>query len=239
MNEIPVIAMVMRSGWVARTILLMLATLSVATWTIIFYRWSLLGKIGRLNKRLLKHFESIKAIGDLEKIDESLAKGPLAILGRLAAAEHKRILSDARADSGVKDWSFYLQTQFSMAADRFSSAISAMEQRLQKGLVLLAMSSAVGPFLGLLGTVWGIMDSFYEIGEQGSASLPVVAPGIAEALITTIVGLIVAIPALFFYNLFVSQIDRVTGEMDSFTEQLSLRMKREIFALLFRPKSSL
>jgi biopolymer transport protein TolQ len=179
----------------------------------------------------------VKTVAEVESPDEKLARGPFAVLGRVAAAEHKRILADARADAGVKDWSFYLQTQFSMASDRLASAITTMEQKLQKGLVVLAMASAVAPFLGLLGTVWGIMDAFFEIGEQGSASLPVVAPGIAEALITTIVGLVVAIPAMFFYNIFVNQVDKSVGEMDSFSEQVSLRLKREIFSLLYRSKT--
>jgi biopolymer transport protein TolQ len=236
MNDIPVVAMIIRSGWVARIILLLLALLSVLTWAIVLNRWLVLKKNRGLNKSFKKLFESIKSVADLEKIDEKVAKGPLGILGRLAAAEFKRILSDAHSDTGLKDWSFYLESQFTMVSDRLSSAISTMEERFHQGLVLLAMSSSIGPFLGLLGTVWGIMDSFYEIGEQGSASLPVVAPGIAESLITTIVGLVVAIPALFFYNIFVNRAANVTNEMDAYSEQISLRLKREIFALLYRSK---
>jgi biopolymer transport protein TolQ len=236
MNEIPILAMIARSGWVARVILLFLAALSVGTWSIIFYRWSFVSKMAALNKAFMKHFDSVKALVELDSIDEKLAKGPLAILGRLAAAENKRILSDARADSGAKDMSFYFETQFGMASERFDAAITTMEERMQKGLVYLALASACAPFLGLLGTVWGIMDAFFQIGEQGSASLPVVAPGIAEALIATVIGLVVAIPALFFYNIFVRRVERFVSEMDAFSAQLSLKLKREIFALLYRPK---
>jgi biopolymer transport protein TolQ len=238
MGEIPVLAMVIRSGWVARSILLLLAFLSIGTWAIIFYRWSFLSKIAGLNRQVMKKFESVKSVTEFENIEDNLAKSPLAIIARLAAAEHKRILSDAHADTGVKDWSFYFQTQFSMVTDRLESGIVTMEERLQKGLVFLAMSSAVGPFLGLLGTVWGIMDSFFEIGEQGSASLPVVAPGIAESLITTVLGLVVAIPSLFFYNIFINRVERLVNEMDSFASQVSLRLKRDIFAMIYRSKSA-
>jgi biopolymer transport protein TolQ len=95
------------------------------------------------------------------------------------------------------------------------------------------MTSSIAPFLGLLGTVWGVMNSFFDIGNQGSASLPVVAPGIAEALITTIVGLVVAIPALFFYNYLNHRTERLDNEMDEFREFLLGRLKREIFSLLY------
>jgi biopolymer transport protein TolQ len=234
MTDIPVIDMILRSGWVARIILLLLAFLSIGTWAVIFFRWSFLGHISALNRTTSKIFDNTKSLADMESIDSKLNKGPLAILGKLASSEYKRIISDARADTGVKDWSFYFQTQFSMATERLDSAINLMEEKLGKGLVFLAMSSAIGPFLGLLGTVWGIMDSFFEIGEQGSASLPVVAPGIAEALITTVLGLVVAIPALFFYNIFTSRIEKLVNEMDSFSGRLSLRIKRDIFSVLYR-----
>jgi biopolymer transport protein TolQ len=95
------------------------------------------------------------------------------------------------------------------------------------------MISSIAPFLGLLGTVWGIMNSFYEIGSQGSASLPVVAPGIAEALITTIVGLGVAIPALFFYNYCNHKAERAADDMEEFKELLVVRLRREIFSAFF------
>jgi len=123
-----------------------------------------------------------------------------------------------------------------MASDHIQTSSAALSGRFDRGLILLAITSSVAPFLGLLGTVWGIMNSFYQIGSQGSASLPVVAPGIAEALITTIVGLFVAIPSLFFYNMFMHTANRVEDEMESFGEQILLRLKREIFALLFRDK---
>jgi biopolymer transport protein TolQ len=234
MEQIPVLAMIIRSGWVARIILLLLALMSIGTWAVIFYRWSFLARITRLNSEFMTWFESIKSITDIDGVDQKLAKGPLAIMGRVASSEYNRIIADAKADTGVRDWSFYFQTQFTMASDRVESAIVVMDEKLSKGLVLLAMSSAIGPFLGLLGTVWGIMDSFFEIGEQGSASLPVVAPGIAEALITTVLGLVVAIPALFFYNIFTNRVEKIINSMDSFAGRLSLRLKRDIFSLMYR-----
>jgi biopolymer transport protein TolQ len=125
-----------------------------------------------------------------------------------------------------------------MAADSLESSLMGLISPFTYGIFLLAMISSIAPFLGLLGTVWGIMNSFYEIGNQGSASLPVVAPGIAEALITTIVGLAVAIPALFFYNFFNNRSEQIEIEMEEFRDQLMVRLRRELFNLLYTERAS-
>jgi biopolymer transport protein TolQ len=127
-----------------------------------------------------------------------------------------------------------------MASERMESEISSRMRTLDSGLSMLAIISSVAPFLGLLGTVWGIMDAFFEIGNQGNASLPVVAPGIAEALITTIIGLVVAIPAVFFYNHFVHSVERIEDELYEAKDMLLLRLRRNIFKLLYggTPKTS-
>jgi biopolymer transport protein TolQ len=114
--------------------------------------------------------------------------------------------------------------------------VSEVVRSLDRGIVILAIASSVAPFLGLLGTVWGIMDSFFEIGNQGSASLPVVAPGIAEALVVTAIGLAVAIPAVLFYNYFVHRVDRLENEMDDFKNMLFSHLKRDIFNTLYSGK---
>jgi biopolymer transport protein TolQ len=234
--NIPVLEMILRSGWVARSIIGMLLLFSIVSWALVFNRWYYYSSITRLNKAFRKRFADLKAITEVDRIDAKESKCPFGELGKLGLAEYKRILTDARADSSVKDWSFYLQSQFAMASERVESAIGSLSDQVSTGLVILAVTSSTTPFLGLLGTVWGIMDAFFEIGNQGSASLPVVAPGIAEALITTVGGLIVAIPALFFYNIFASRAERIGNDMDSFGEEMLLRLKREILSLLFRGK---
>jgi len=232
--DIPVVAMILRSGWVARIILFVLAILSVITWAIIFNRLFVLMSVGKRNRLFRESFRRSRGIAELEKLDERLGQCPLGRLGRAGAGEYRRILEDAHAHSGVKDWSFFLQNQFAMASERFESLFSSVAGTLDKGLFLLAICSSIAPFLGLLGTVWGIMNSFYQIGNQGSASLPVVAPGIAEALITTIVGLAVAIPAVFFYNYLMHRAQRIEDEMGEFVDIILSRLKREIFGLLYK-----
>lgn len=231
--DIPVLNMILRSGWVARIILAVLGLLSILTWAIIFNRQFYLGSVSKLNRKLLEIFARSKSIQDMDKIDQKFDRCPLGIIGKSAAGEYKRILEDAHSHGNVKDWSFFLQNQFHMAGESLETLISSLASQLDHGLILLAITSSVAPFLGLLGTVWGIMNSFYEIGNQGSASLPVVAPGIAEALITTIIGLAVAIPAVFFYNYFTHRAGRIEDELDEFKELAVSKLKKEIFSLLY------
>lgn len=235
--DIPVLHMIERSGWVARIILLLLGIFSITSWAIIFNRLMYYKQITGLNRRFRFFFEGITHFGQIEKADRELDNGQLGKLGRLCLAEYKRIISDAQIHSGVKDWSFYLQNQFYMVSERINAASVELASHLTYGLALLAIITSVAPFLGLLGTCWGIMNSFFEIGNQGSASLPVVAPGIAEALIVTIVGLSVAIPSIFFYNWFVHKVQQIESEIDEFGDQLVLRLKREIFDLLYKEKA--
>jgi biopolymer transport protein TolQ len=99
-------------------------------------------------------------------------------------------------------------------------ATTAELTRLEKNLGFLATTGSIAPFIGLFGTVWGIMNSFRDIGRQGSANLATVAPGIAEALIATAFGLLAAIPAVVLYNYFLGRIKMLTAEMDNFSSEL-------------------
>jgi biopolymer transport protein TolQ len=231
--DIPVVEMVSRAGWVARLILALLGLFSIMTWAIIFNRMMVFGKASKGNRLFMRKYVGMKTLGEIEKLDKKDLGSPVGILGKTGVVEYKRILEDSHAMTGVRDWSFILQNQFGMAIERVNTTFSELVRKLDKGLIYLAISSSVAPFLGLLGTVWGIMNAFYQIGNQGSASLPVVAPGIAEALITTIIGLAVAIPAVLFYNYFVHRVELIENEMDEFRNLLQSHIKRDIFNVLY------
>lgn len=234
----PILDMMIRSGWAGRIIVLLLLLSSFATWGIIINRLYILSAIASANKLFRKKFSTLTRLSDIEKIPQKEIKSPLGQLGKTGAVEYRRILEDAQSHTGVKDWSFFLQNQFTMAEDNLESTFLSASTPLGQGVFLLAMASSIAPFLGLLGTVWGIMNSFFEIGNQGSASLPVVAPGIAEALITTIVGLAVAIPALFFYNFFNNRTEMIENDMEEFKDTILIRLKRELFNLLYSERSA-
>ena len=231
--DIPVVDMILRAGWVARIINMVLLFFSFVSWAIIFNRLIVLGNIGRANSAFKCKYQNVSSIADIGKIDQKLIDAPLGQLGKNGSVEYKRIIEDARSYSGMKDWSFFLQNQFAMVSEHLESAFLGLVSSFDKGVFFLAMMSSIAPFLGLLGTVWGIMNAFFAIGNQGSASLPVVAPGIAEALITTIMGLAVAIPALYFYNYFNHKIERIENEMEEFKDIMFVRLKREVFGLFY------
>jgi len=233
MQHIPIFDMIGRAGLVARIILILLGLFSIMTWAIIFNRFAYLRKVKSGNKAFLRGYASVISLTDIEKMPKTSTESLLGTVCKIGAAEFRRILKDSHDLTGVKDWSFFLQNQFGMAVERIDTKFSEVVRSLDRGVILLAIASSVAPFLGLLGTVWGIMDAFFEIGNQGSASLPVVAPGIAEALVVTAVGLAVAIPAVLFYNYFVHRVDRIENEMDDFKNLLFSHLKRDIFNTLY------
>jgi len=231
--DIAVVEMVVRSGWVARIILLILAVGTIVSWSIVLQRFAYFGQIKSKLKRVQSRLQSFRSLQDAASLESKLTASAYGALVKTGSEELGRIVEDSRRHQTVGDWSFFLQNQFSMSESKLDSVIGNALLRLGSGLSLLAIISSIAPFLGLLGTVWGIMNSFYQIGDQGSASLPVVAPGIAEALITTIVGLFVAIPALFFYNVFTHTVQFHEEQMESMRDNVLLMLKRDLFALLY------
>jgi len=225
---------IIESDMFTKVLLLVLAFFSLASWGIIINRFFGLSSARNLNTKFLKFFLSMTSIKEFKTADEKLKSSSMGKLGSTGFSEYNRILSDARQHkSGVTDWSFYLQNQFFMAQEQLETESGRLARKQDWGLYLLAVISSASPFLGLLGTVWGIMQSFYSIGEQGSASLQTVAPGIAAALITTVVGLLVAIPAVIFYNVFIHKVERIQDELDEFSDRFMLRLKKELFNMLY------
>jgi biopolymer transport protein ExbB/TolQ len=151
----------------------------------------------------------------------------------LTISEFNRISTVIRSGLSITDKPFFVQSHLTIASERLENDLVSKVMPLERGLYLLAMISSLAPFLGLLGTVWGIMNAFFEIGKQGSASLSIVAPGIAEALITTIVGLGVAIPALFFYNYLNQFAERIVKQAEEFKDNVLLKLKCDILDVLY------
>jgi biopolymer transport protein TolQ len=232
--SIPVVDMILKSGMMGKVIVGLLLFFSLLSWALIFARVVSLRRVVSGCRRFRQHFQhDVRHITEIDRMGMNEMNTPMGQLAKVGADEYHRIIGDVKTHTRVNDWSFFLESQFTMARERIDSALAGIVAPFDAGVFLLAMISSVAPFLGLLGTVWGIMNSFYEIGSQGSASLPVVAPGIAEALITTIVGLAVAIPALFFYNYCNHKAERAADDMEEFKELLVVRLRREIFSAFF------
>ena len=235
----PLIEMLRRSDTVTVIILTLLALFSIVSWAIIVNRFLYLTSVKSLHKKFLVGFRAIASLSELPGTKKELLLTPMGETATLGLDEFRRIVMDTKSHKkGVTDWSFYFQNQLAMVQEKLGSEIGRLTRRLDWGLYLLAVISSTAPFMGLFGTVWGIMNSFYAIGEQGSASLPVVAPGIAAALVTTIVGLSVAIPAVIFYNVFNHKVQRLEDEMFEFGDLLHVQIKQELFDLLFGEKKT-
>ncbi|MBN2189477.1 MAG: MotA/TolQ/ExbB proton channel family protein [Chitinispirillaceae bacterium] len=238
--ETPLFTMIAHSGLMVRFVLLILLAFSVLTWAVIINRYRFFRAAQGGDGRFMARYRETPLLAEVEQIDRQYRTGHAAQLVCAAAAEYRRMAEDIRLLHGTahakEDTRFYFQNNFSSVAERMGGVCSGIKASFDRGVFMLAMVSSISPFLGLLGTVWGIMNSFYEIGKQGSASLPVVAPGIAEALVATLAGLAVAIPALFFYNYFIHRAERLENEMDELNDVLIARLKREILENFFRGK---
>jgi biopolymer transport protein TolQ len=200
-------AMVVDADPVVKFVMLILLIFSIFSWGIILQKW--IG-LSRARNRARVILEAVAKGGSMVKLTDIVQKTgdcPVAGLFREAQDEIGRMAGK----TGPLNQSMLTNVEVRMANSQSRQSLD-----LTHGLGFLASISNASPFIGLFGTVGGIMDSFREIGLRGSANLATVAPGISEALIATAAGLFVAIPAVLFYNFFSGMITHVSGQMDQF-----------------------
>jgi biopolymer transport protein TolQ len=210
--------LIAEAGLFAKFILLLLLFLSVFSWGVAYDKWSLFKRVEAQARDVRRSVGRMRSVHDLSELRTSGFAGPLMGIIR----ESQKVLQRLGDDVAGRE---YLIVDFQRASEK--AALDALSV-LEKNLVVLSTTTTVSPFLGLLGTCWGIMVSFINIGRAGSASLDVVAPGIAEALIATIAGLATAIPALVFYNTLTSRLRKLEGEMQSFAISIVDLLEREV-----------
>lgn len=204
--------------------LLLLVSLSILCWAVGLAKYLQLKSLSEANEPFLSRFWKASSLETLSQdMEYDLKKSSIARVFQSGYQELKDL-------AGQKQEAGPLQLSGSDNLDRalrkaIDLEISAMESRL----TILATTGSTGPFIGLFGTVWGIMGSFHKIGATGSASLAVVAPGISEALITTAIGLAAAIPAVVLYNHFISKIRKQEIELNNFASDFLNIAKRNFF----------
>ena len=192
------------TGAVAQVVLGILLLFSVLSWAIILSKWSLLRRARAQSSRFLRAFRKAARLQDVAAVAEQFKPSPLVGVFENAFDELRRI--SGANPRGV------------VAVQRAAQIGSSEElTRLERRLPWLATTGAVTPFIGLFGTVWGIIDAFQGLGSAGAATLRAVAPGISEALITTAAGLATAIPAVIAYNQFQQMIREFGARMDDFS----------------------
>ena len=192
--------LILQAGYVVKVVLLILLFFSVVSWAIIFYKYRYLSRANKETDTFLRSYRAGRDLKGLLITTRPLNLSPLSNIFKFTSSEN--IVDKAEIKRSLR---------------RFSALESA---KLEKYLSFLATTGSTTPFIGLFGTVWGIMNAFRGIGAAGSASLSVVAPGIAEALITTAAGLVAAIPAVIAYNYYLSRARQMIIEMEDFSEEL-------------------
>jgi biopolymer transport protein TolQ len=192
---------------VGKTVLGILLLFSIISWGTTFVVWQRFRRSGRASRKFVAVFRKAKRLADVQAATAPLVHSPLVGLFKAGYAE----IEAQVAHDGAKVRSLDAVERSLIRASRIEAA------RLQRFVPFLATTAAATPFIGLLGTVWGIMNSFASIASSGSTSITAVAPGISEALINTAAGLFAAIPALLAYNAFVQRLRSARGEMEDFT----------------------
>ena len=213
------------AGPMVKGVILLLLSLSVICWGISLFKYLMLRSALNESESFLEIFWKNQNLRHTFADAKPLENSPLAEIFRTGYLELQQMQqketkdgSDSRSsDATTSTLSLYGVGAIKRGLDQ---AVTAELTRLEKNLGFLATTGSIAPFIGLFGTVWGIMNSFRDIGRQGSANLATVAPGIAEALIATAFGLLAAIPAVVLYNYFLGRIKILTAEMDNFSSEL-------------------
>jgi biopolymer transport protein TolQ len=214
-----IVEIIQSTGWVNRIVLAILILLSVVSWAIILVKALSYQKVDRQSATFLDVFRRSAKFSEVQAICPSLPASPLVGVFQAAYAELNVQLRAGAAPASNPGTAAARPTLKSLpAVDRALLRASTAELgKLEKRVTFLATIASVAPFIGLFGTVWGIMDAFQKIGASGSTNLATVGPGIAEALMATAAGLFAAIPAVLFYNHFTTQVKGFASQIDDFS----------------------
>jgi biopolymer transport protein TolQ len=229
--------LVWRAGPMGKLVLLILLGFSVASWAVIIHKWLLLRRVRRETRMFREIFAESDNLSLVYAATKQYYVSPLARIFASGYAELRSYLADKIPGRGRHALSDELNGDTAMGAEIFEVgrferllrlAASEETMRLERLLPFLATTGSATPFIGLFGTVWGVMNAFHGIGLRGSATLATVAPGISEALIATAAGLAAAIPAVIAYNHFLSRIRVITTEMENFAGEFATYAEREL-----------
>jgi biopolymer transport protein TolQ len=216
------VSMFLTSGFVVQGVMIMLLLASLWSWAIIFSKMLTLSGLKRKAAKFEKLFWSGQSLDDLYQQIAPKADHPMAVIFVAALREWRRAFENGNPrESQVPGVKERIEKSMNVTILRETDGI-------ERQLGFLATVGSVSPFIGLFGTVWGIMNAFNAIAARHDTTLAVVAPGIAEALFTTAMGLLAAVPAVIFYNRFVNEIGRYVNRLDAFAEEFSAILSRQL-----------
>jgi biopolymer transport protein TolQ len=237
--QLDLIGMIRGAGIVVQGVLLLLLFFSITSWAIILVKFRYLRRAFRESAEFSDYFWKSRDLSNAFAKAKQLPGSPLARTFRMAYMELKKTSQagetlDHGDPAAAVDPTFAFGARFATTDNvkrALRRAINTEMTRMTQMVPFLATTGNTTPFIGLFGTVWGIMNSFHSIGQKGSANLAVVAPGISEALVTTAAGLAAAIPAVIAFNYFMSKIRIVESELQSFSADLLNIIERDILRL--------
>ena len=217
--DMSVVGMFLSAHLVVKLVMIGLLIASIWVWAIAIDKTILYARTRKAMERFEKTFWSGQSLEELYRTLSARPSHSMAALFVAAMREWKRSFeSHARSFAGLQ-----------MRIEKVMNVSIAREvERLERRLLVLATVGSAGPFIGLFGTVWGIMTSFQSIAASKNTSLAVVAPGIAEALFATAIGLVAAIPATIFYNKFISEVNKQSQRLEGFADEFSAILSRQI-----------
>ncbi len=204
-----IVEMVQNSGPIALTVLGILLLSSLFSWAIIFAKLSSFGRARKQSQRFLRAFRKATRLQDLAAVSEQFKPSPLVNV-------FDEVYETYRRQTGGSGPPRHITSLERSAHTAASEALTALEKRM----TWLATIGAVAPFIGLFGTIMGIVDAFHGLGTAGTATLRAVAPGVSEALITTAAGMLVAVPAVIAYNQFTARLREFGARLDDFAREL-------------------
>ena len=222
-QDLSIIQLVLHASWVVQLVMLILLTMSIASWAAIFRKLVSIKRVKSLNDIFERDFWSGSNLNDLfaAAAQNARAAGPMERIFASGMREYQKLRERRITDPGT-------------LLDGARRAMRASFQRemdtVESSLSFLASVGSVSPYIGLFGTVWGIMHAFTGLASMQQVTLATVAPGIAEALVATAIGLFAAIPAVIAYNRFAREIDRVSIHLETFIEEFSNILQRNIGA---------
>jgi biopolymer transport protein TolQ len=209
--------LILSASPIVKAVMGLLLLFSVISWGIIFYKWWSFRGIEQHSSTFLEVFRKSAKFSEVQAVCPSLASSPLVGMFQAGYAELTAQLRLSQPASSPGTPAPRPTLKSITALDRALLRASSIEvNKLEKRVMFLATTASITPFIGLFGTVWGIMTAFMNIGAQGSTDLAVVSTPIAEALIATALGLFAAIPAVYFYNHFTAKVKYYASEMDDF-----------------------
>ena len=218
-SDLSLFSLFWQAHWIVKGVMVGLIVCSVWVWAIAIDKTVLFTRMRRTMDRFETAFWSGQSLDELYTSISARPSHSMAALFVAAMREWKRSLEgQARSFAG-------LQMRIEKVMD---VTISREIERLERRLLVLATVGSAGPFIGLFGTVWGIMTSFQSIAASKNTSLAIVAPGIAEALFATAIGLVAAIPATIFYNKFASEVNKQAQRLEGFADEFSAILSRQI-----------